>query len=93
MLKGIKKMFKVRVGFVLRYTRVLAPSGEQFEVTTNLPSNAQETDFIKAFALMGAYPEARMNFINEMVQKSDEQEQKDTPLNRQQRRELKNKVN
>ena len=80
---------KKDIGFFLRYSRVLQPSGEQFEVNTNLPSTATKGDFEKAFELMSVYPEKRMATINAAVQKLDAQEQKDTPLNREQRRNLK----
>jgi len=88
MLSVVKKLFRVRVGYVLKYTRVLAPSGEQFEVTTNLPPNATKAQFDNAFNLMGGYPEARMHYINETLHRSDMKDQAETPLNREQRRAL-----
>lgn len=82
-------MKKKDVGYVLTYVRTLAPSGEQFQVTTNLPLKATKEQFDNAFTLMSGYPEKRMGTINDAVQKLDAQEQKDTPLNREQRRNLK----
>jgi hypothetical protein len=81
---------RLKVGYVIRYTRVLQPSGEQFEVTCNLPPKAKAKDFENAFTVMGSFPEARMRRINEAVMKSDKNEQVDTPLNRDQRRKLEN---
>ncbi len=78
------------VGYVLRYTRVLQPTGEQFEVTTNLPLKAKDEDFKKAFSVMSSYPEERMHKINDIVEREKKASETDTPLNREQRRKLEN---
>jgi len=81
---------KKEIGYFLRFTKVLAPEGEQYEVNTNLPPNATQADFRKAWDLLRTSPREIMVENNELKKKMDNAVQAESPLNREQRRALQN---
>lgn len=85
-------LFRKKVGYVLKYERVLPSSNELFQITTNLPEGATKDDFEKAFDKMIYAPDNRREFLNRIIMEEMEKERAETPLNREQRRALKNAV-
>lgn len=75
------RLFRRQVGFVLKHTRVLPPSGEQYEVTTNLPLSATKEEFNDVFVKMAYAAQKRMEWINNQEMAAQKRETPDTPLN------------
>ena len=83
-------LFRRRIGYFLKYERVLPSSNELFQITTNLPVGATKDDFDRAFDKMIYSPDNRREFLNRIIMEENAKEQAETPLNREQRRPLKN---
>ncbi len=50
--------------FILKVTKVLRPTEEQFEVTTSLPQTASKEELFETIQKMAYGPQKRMEFIN-----------------------------